>query len=145
MTYRTELPDFDFEVPALISESNGWEDISWDVEGAARFQCDVFELFIEYSDRTRREFPDGPQFAIHCEGETYLETDEWEDVRAFIEDGKRHFPEYVRLTLDQANVALEQAYAAGDDALADRWEAVIGHMSLHGPGASQPPLTAKGT
>lgn len=95
MTYRTEFPDFDFEVPAMIAANpDAWEDTSWQNDSCPSFTCDVFVLWIDYTDPAKREFPLAPQFSMHCEGESMLETDSWEDVRAFIEDGKRDFPEY---------------------------------------------------
>lgn len=91
MSNREHFPNFDFEVPALVSQSEGWEDISWGNDACPSFECDVFILFVDYADRMKREFPLSKQFSMHCEGEVMLETDSWEDIRAFIEDGKRHF------------------------------------------------------
>lgn len=91
--YMAEFPDFDFEVPTLITGNPNWEDISWGADTNPSFECDVFVLQIDYTDRMKREFPLGPQFSMVCEGEVMLATDSWEDIRAFIEDGKRHFDE----------------------------------------------------
>lgn len=112
--YRTEFPGFDFEVPAVVTTDWQFEDTSWGAETNPSFTCDVFVLHIDYTDRLKREFPNGPQFVMMCEGETYLETDSWEDVRAFVEDGKRDHPAYDHLsTID----ALVKAYDAGCERL----------------------------
>lgn len=91
MTYREEFPDFDFTVPACVTTDWGFEDVSWGGDTNPSFECDVFMLQVDYTDRAKREFPEWKQFTITCEGESMLETDSWEDVRAFVEDGKRHF------------------------------------------------------
>lgn len=123
MSYREEFPDFDFEVPALVSGSEGWEDISWANDSCPLFECDVFVLGVDYADRTKREFPFGAQFTMQHEGEVMLQTDSWEDVRAFIEDGRRDFPPYappapiVVLTADFAAFVQREGLPAEGDAL----------------------------
>lgn len=91
MLYRQEFPDFDFEVPAIVTTEWGFEDVSWHNDTCPSFECDVFVLWIDYTDAEKREVGDVKQFMMTCEGETYLHTDNWEDVRAFVEDGKRDF------------------------------------------------------
>lgn len=96
MTYRTEFPDFDHEVPAVVTGDWDFADTSWGAEMCPKFTCDVFELHINYADRTKREpeMRGGPLYTMTCEDEVMLETDSWEDVRAFVDDGKRDFPAY---------------------------------------------------
>lgn len=92
MSYREEFPDFDYEIPALVADApDAWEDTSWHNDVCPSFTCDVFVLWCDYADPAKREFPASPRYHMQCEGETMLLTNEWEDVRAFIEDGKRHF------------------------------------------------------
>lgn len=93
MAYRDEFPDFDFEVPACVTGDWDFADQSWKNDQCPSFVCDVFVLFIDYTDVTKREFPTAPQFSMHCEDEVMLVTNNWEDIRAFVEDGKRHFDE----------------------------------------------------
>lgn len=94
MPYRDEFPDFDFDIPDVVTGEWDFEDVSWRHDACPSFVCDVFVLWIDFSDRQRRERPDEPQFVMVCEGETMLSTSAWEDVRAFVEDGKRHFPQH---------------------------------------------------
>ena len=91
---RDAFPRFDFEVPAVVTGAWGFGDTSWRNDACPSFDCDVFVLWIDYSDPLLRELPGGPQFVMHDEGVTVLQTDSWDDVRAFVEDGKRHFPEW---------------------------------------------------
>lgn len=92
--YRAEFPTFDWEVPACVTTEWGFKDISWHNDACPSFECDVFVLVIDFADPAEREYPTCSRFMMVCEGETYLETDSWEDVRAFVEDGKRDFPAY---------------------------------------------------
>lgn len=92
--YRAEFPDIDADGAAKIDAmlaTGGWDDTSWRNEPCPRLTCDVFELFIDYADPALREFPDTDRFSIHDEGEVVLATNEWADVLAFINDGKRDF------------------------------------------------------
>jgi len=94
MTYRTEFPDFDDDGAAKIDSliaTGAWEDTSWGVEDCPQITCDVFVLFVDYADVERREWPDMKRFIIQDEGCAVLETDDWADVLAFIDDGKRDF------------------------------------------------------
>jgi hypothetical protein len=95
--YRAEFPDLDADGAAKIDAllaTGGWEDTSWHNEPCPRLLCDVFELFIDYADASVREFPEAARFSMHDEGRVVLETDDWADVLAFINDGKRDFPDY---------------------------------------------------
>lgn len=90
--YRRAFPDFDYEIPALVADAEGWEDTSWHNDACPSFTCDVFVLWCDYADPTRREVQGGKRFTMLDEGRAVLETDAWDDVRAFIEDGRRDFP-----------------------------------------------------
>lgn len=92
MAYRDEFPDFDFDVPDVVTGDWNFEDTSWRQDVCPSFVCDVFLLWIDYADPQKRERPEAPQFVMVCEGETMLETNSWEDIRAFVEDGRRDFP-----------------------------------------------------
>src|SRR3990167_10019665 len=92
MAYRDEFPSFDFDVPDVVTCAWDFEDVSWRNDACPSFVCDVFVLWIDFADPQRRERPEAPQFVIVCEGETLLATDQWADVRAFVEDGRRGFP-----------------------------------------------------
>lgn len=94
MTYREEFPDFDREPPAVLTGDWDFADTSWHNDACPSFVCDVFVLWIDYVDQAKREHQGGPAYALTDEGETVLETDDWEDVRAFVEDGRRDFPAY---------------------------------------------------
>lgn len=94
-TYATEFPAWaDDAECAHMAAREGWEDSSWHNDTCPSFTCDVFVLFIDHADRASREFPEAPRFSLTDEGRTVLETDSWADVLAFMDDGKRDFPEY---------------------------------------------------
>lgn len=83
-TYRTEFPDFDpATMPALPAH---FEDHSWNQDTCPIFSsewCGV-NVGIDYADKTLREYEDGTRFfASHVCGEE-INTDNWNDVLAFI-------------------------------------------------------------
>src|ERR1700759_3198946 len=101
MTYRTEFPDFDADgaakLDSLLANPEAWVDVSWHNDTCPSIMCDVFVLYADYADPTQREFEEAPRFTMHCEDVILLMTDDWADVLAFINDGKRDFPEYRRI------------------------------------------------
>lgn len=94
MAYRDEFPDFDFDVPEIVTGAWNFEDTSWRQDVCPSFQCDVVTLWIDYADPQKRERPEGPRFVITSEGETMMEGDDWSWVVAYVEDGRRDLPEY---------------------------------------------------
>jgi hypothetical protein len=97
MILTDQFPDFDAEgagLAASLIATGAWEDTSWRNDVCPSIQCDVFVLWIDYADRAKREWDNSPRFSMVCEGEPYLETDDWADVLAFINDGRRDFPDY---------------------------------------------------
>lgn len=95
MTYRTEFPDFtDHEHAAKAMELAFSDDTSWANDQCPSFTCDVFVLWIDFPERERREFRCNPRFMLTDEGNEVLSTDDWADVVAFVNDGKRDFPPY---------------------------------------------------
>ena len=95
LRYMAEFPDFDWEVPACVTTDWGFEDVSWHNDSCPSFQCDVFMLYVDFTDPLKREFVDLAKFVMTDEEHVVLETDNWEDVRTFVEDGKRDFHAYV--------------------------------------------------
>lgn len=94
MGWREEFPDYPAaDMPEIL---DGFEDSSWANDVCPSFTCDVFVLWIDYAERAKREFPDWARFTMTCEGATYLETDDWADVLAFVNDGRRDFLPYQR-------------------------------------------------
>lgn len=95
MGYREHFPDFtDHEHAAKAMELAFSDDTSWGNDQCPSFTCDVFVLWIDYPERERREFRCNPRFMITDEGNEVLSTDDWADVVAFVNDGKRDFPPY---------------------------------------------------
>lgn len=90
--YAVEFPAFanDSACAAMAARSEGWEDTSWHNDACPSFTCDVFVLWIEHPDPAMREF-NSARFTMVCEDETMLETEDWADVLAFMDDGKRDF------------------------------------------------------
>lgn len=99
MAYRDEFPDFDFDVPAIVTGAWAFEDVSWRQDVCPSFVCDVFVLWLDYADPQKRERPEGPHFVLMCEDVVMLETDDFADIRAFVEDGRRDFPAYLKADL----------------------------------------------
>jgi hypothetical protein len=87
MTYQAEFPDFAPEtMPAIPAH---WEDVSWHNDSCPAFWAatDVL-VFIDYEDRTQREWPDGERFTARVEAgagaESEFYTDDWEALLAWI-------------------------------------------------------------
>lgn len=97
MTYAVEFPAFaaDVHCAQMAARADAWEDTSWRNDACPSFTCDVFVLYIDAENRWDREFPQCARFVMKCEDEVYLETENWSDVLAFMDEGERFFPEYV--------------------------------------------------
>jgi len=89
--YRDDFPDFDPETMPHIPD--GFEDVSFHNDICPHFVSDPLELeiWVDYLDKDKREFPDWPRFRVspqragtEIEGES-LETDNWEEVVAFVD------------------------------------------------------------
>lgn len=101
MTYATEFPDFDADGAAKIDSlvaTGAWEDKSWHNDSCPSVMCDVVEIYIDYLDDDKREFraedlggTPSPRFTIFCEGDEVASVNDWADVLAYINDGKRDF------------------------------------------------------
>jgi hypothetical protein len=89
--WKVEFPDFDDEPPAAWLAEHSFEDVSWHNDVCPSWLCDVFTLYVDYADPEKRDHPEAARFSLHDEERTVLTTDEWLDVRAFVEDGKRVF------------------------------------------------------
>lgn len=92
MSYLTEFPDFaPADMPAIPA---GFVDVSWHQDSCPSFFHAAVGLTvqIDHVDRDRREFPDGPRFAIfesdadgaRIDGGFEFESDVWADVVAEI-------------------------------------------------------------
>lgn len=93
MTYADEFPDManDTACATMASRADAWEDTSWGCDMMPSFTCDVFVVWIDREDASQREFPEMKRFGITDEGRSVLVTDDFADVLAFIDDGKRDF------------------------------------------------------
>src|SRR5215469_1610944 len=89
--WKTEFPDFDHEPPLEWLASHSFTDVSWCNEPCPSWECDVFVIWIDYLDPAKREVPEATLYSLQDEGRTVLATNDWADVRAFVEDGKRDF------------------------------------------------------
>jgi hypothetical protein len=86
MPYQDQFPDFvlDVAIPAGFVDSSYHNDVcpSWTDAGAG------LQLFIDFADRSRREFPESPRFTLSKIDENSIDvhvsdlalTDDWEDV-----------------------------------------------------------------
>jgi hypothetical protein len=93
MTYQTEFPEMadDTACATLAGRADAWEDTSWANDQCPSFTCDVFVVWCQPEKAEDREFPDMKRFGITDEGRSVLETDDFADVLAFTDDGKRDF------------------------------------------------------
>ena len=89
MSYQTEFPGFEDAPAADWLAAHGFEDTSWHNDACPSFTCDVFVLWVDFKDPDERERPEQPRYAITDEDREVLATDDWADVRAFVEDGRR--------------------------------------------------------
>jgi hypothetical protein len=67
MTYKTQFPDFDSEVPEFV----GFKDTSWHNDVCPSFYLDLgdgkgLRVWVDYADKTRREYsaPDSKRFVL---------------------------------------------------------------------------------
>ena len=87
MTYRSEFPDFPAgDMPAI---PDGFEDVSWHNDAMPRFEGHGVRIWVDYADKTLREYEDGARFSVckiedENDSRAYLSTDEWAAVLAFI-------------------------------------------------------------
>lgn len=95
MTYATEFPDManDTACAVMAGRADAWEDTSWHNDVCPSFTCDVFRLWVDHEDTAQREVgPDGPRFVMMDEDRTVLETNDWGDVLAYMDEGNRWGP-----------------------------------------------------
>ena len=113
MTYATEFPNMgdDTACAAMAARSEGWEDTSWHNDVCPSFTCDVFVLWCDHEQVAQREYPNAPRFVMTCEDHTYLETEDFSDVLAFMDDGKRDFAAWDYAARIDALIAAEESAA----------------------------------
>lgn len=111
MAYATEFPNMgeDTACAAMAADSASWEDTSWGNDQCPSFTCDVFVLWCDHESPAQREFPHNPRFMLTDEGRVVLETDDFADVMAFQNDGKRDFPAWDYAARLAALIAEEEA------------------------------------
>lgn len=85
-TYRTEFPDFDYDIPVL----QGFRDESWhnDVCPKLVSDDDKLTIWIDYTDPTKRENEEEYQFTIcnhEAEPETILyQSNDWDSMLSML-------------------------------------------------------------
>lgn len=93
MTFQTEFPDYPVaDMPAMPAHGD-FVDTSWHNDTCPSITSDALGLhiWIDFADKSVREFEDGPRFIVVRQGhgievgETILETDDWDEVLSFIE------------------------------------------------------------
>lgn len=95
-TFREEFPDFPAaDMPQL---PEGFIDTSWHNNTCPSFTSDELglEVWVDYLDPSQREYgPKYPRFnvspqdhGVECSGDS-LQTDDWVEVLAFIEDRRK--------------------------------------------------------
>lgn len=94
MTYQKEFPDFPpDDMPAL---PEGFEDTSWHQDICPSYSDGMTLIYIDYRDFALREFEGTyPRFnvqpmrdGIEVTGDGGLQTDDWEEVLAYIENAR---------------------------------------------------------
>ena len=93
MSYQKEFPEFPVaDMPAMPAHGD-FVDTSWHNDACPSIASDALGLrvWIDFADKSVREFEDGTRFIVARQddgiviGETILETDDWDDVLAVIE------------------------------------------------------------
>ena len=93
MTFQTEFPDYPVaDMPAMPAHGD-FVDTSRLNDGCPSIASDVLGLrvWIDYADKIVRDFEDSLRFLVARQndgivvGEAVLETDDWDDVLAFVE------------------------------------------------------------
>ena len=94
MSYSDDFPNFanDTACATFAGRPDAWEDTSWYNDVCPSFTCDVFVVWCDHENAAERERPEAPRFCITDEGHTVLETEDFGDVLAFIDDGNRWGP-----------------------------------------------------
>lgn len=92
MSYISEFPDFPAtDMPTIPAK---WEDISWHNDSCPSFECKEhgFRLWVEYADEAKRDFKGGKRFSLYPlneegeQGESLLDTDDWAEMLALMND-----------------------------------------------------------
>ncbi|MET4489057.1 hypothetical protein [Bradyrhizobium sp. LA7.1] len=95
-TFQTEFPDYPVaDMPAMPAHGNV-VDTSWHNDACPSFASDALGLhiWIDYADKSVREFENGPRFIVVRlsegikTGHTVIETNDWNEVLAVIEQEK---------------------------------------------------------
>jgi hypothetical protein len=90
---QKEFPDFPAaDMPAMPAHGD-FVDTSWHNDACPSIASDALGLrvWIDFADRSVREIEDGPRFIVARQddgvvtGEAILETDDWDEVLAVIE------------------------------------------------------------
>lgn len=92
MTFQTAFPDFPADDMPATPE--GFADISWHNDCCPSFEHpEGYRLFIDYKDRTRREFPDSEgRFTLYPlnedgeQGAELVATESWNEMLSEILD-----------------------------------------------------------
>lgn len=90
MTFAREFPDFPAaDFPALPPT---FSDSSWRNDVCPSLTSEVLkmQIFVDFADRARREFPEGGRYTVNVIKdedftlETVLDTDDWNEVLALV-------------------------------------------------------------
>jgi hypothetical protein len=92
-TFQTEFPDYPVADMPALPEHGDFVDTSWHNDACPSITSDALGLhiWIDFADKSVREFEDGPRFIVARRddgiviGRTVLETDDWDEVLAVIE------------------------------------------------------------
>lgn len=108
MTWQTTFPNFPAADMPSIPE--GWKDTSWHNDAAPSFEVmtacagdsnfEMCRVWIAESDPAAREYDESPRFQVSYEGgesEWFctLETDDWQEVLAYVETRQALAASYV--------------------------------------------------
>lgn len=96
MKFHTEFPDYPATEMPGVPEGYGFVETSWHNDMCPSFTSDEIgmTLWIDYPHADDREFPDSKRFVIQSQdhgvetGEFSLNTDDWNEVLAFIASRK---------------------------------------------------------
>ena len=93
MTFQTEFPDYPVADMPKLPVHGDFVGTSWHNDACPSIASDALGLrvWIDFADKSVREFEDGPRFIIVREdegvvfGNAILETDDWDEVLAILE------------------------------------------------------------